>query len=280
MLSANTRTLTSKRLFKKYTNGSKRNLKLLIIRASSDESDCNTEECAPEKEAGMVSLGWLAGEKTKVAGTFPPWTRGRTGYVEKDTAGQTDIYSVEAIPHVHGCSTSVSVGRCGQWPWLWYRHCHWHSRPHFHYNAHACTRIKGNGNSSGSNNNGGGSDSTNSYGHGRHFTAGNPIEPMTVVVGLAEPIIDSYTKMVLGESRRLPKPNDGPCSICLSDYQPKDTIRCLPDCHHCFHVDCIDGWLKMSATCPLCRNSPAPSEGPTPVTTPLAEVVPLAFHVR
>ena len=137
--------------------------------------------------------------------------------------------------------------------------------------SYACTRIKGNGNGSVSNNNG----------HGRHFTAGNPIEPMTVVVvGLAEPIIDSCTKMVLGESRRLPKPNEGPCSICLSDYQPKDTIRCIPDCHHCFHVDCIDGWLKMSATCPLCRNSPAPSKGPTPVTTPLAEVVPLAFHVR
>ncbi|KAJ6945355.1 hypothetical protein NC651_000416 [Populus alba x Populus x berolinensis] len=96
MLSANPCTLTSKRLFKKYTYGSKRNLKLFTIRASSDDSDCNTEECAPEKEVGMVSLGWLAGEKTKVAGTFPPWTRGRTGYVEKDTAAQTDIYSVEA----------------------------------------------------------------------------------------------------------------------------------------------------------------------------------------
>uniref|UniRef100_A0A6M2F9L9 Uncharacterized protein n=1 Tax=Populus davidiana TaxID=266767 RepID=A0A6M2F9L9_9ROSI len=96
MLSANTCTLTSKRLFKKYTYGSRRNLKLFTIRASSDDSDCNTEECAPEKEVGMVSVGWLAGEKTKVAGTFPPWTRGRTRYVEKDTAGQTDIYSVEA----------------------------------------------------------------------------------------------------------------------------------------------------------------------------------------
>jgi len=39
---------------------------------------------------------WLAGEKTKVVGTFPPRRRpGWTGYVEKDTAGQTNIYSVE-----------------------------------------------------------------------------------------------------------------------------------------------------------------------------------------
>lgn len=40
-------------------------------------------------------MEWLAGDKTKVAGTFPPRKRGWTGYVEKDTAGQTNIYSVE-----------------------------------------------------------------------------------------------------------------------------------------------------------------------------------------
>lgn len=42
-------------------------------------------------------MGWVAEEKTKVVGTFPPRTRGWTGYVEKDTAGQTNIYSVEVI---------------------------------------------------------------------------------------------------------------------------------------------------------------------------------------
>lgn len=42
-------------------------------------------------------MEWLAGEKTKVKGTFPPTKRERgwTGYVEKDTAGQTNIYSIE-----------------------------------------------------------------------------------------------------------------------------------------------------------------------------------------
>lgn len=42
-------------------------------------------------------MDWLAKEKTKVVGTFPPKNRGWTGYVEKDTAGQTNIYSVEVI---------------------------------------------------------------------------------------------------------------------------------------------------------------------------------------
>lgn len=40
-------------------------------------------------------MEWVAGDNTKVVGTFPPRKRGWTGYVEKDTAGQTNIYSVE-----------------------------------------------------------------------------------------------------------------------------------------------------------------------------------------
>lgn len=49
-----------------------------------------------ETQVGTVSMEWLAGEKTKVVGTFPPRKqRGWTGYVEKDTAGQTNVYSIE-----------------------------------------------------------------------------------------------------------------------------------------------------------------------------------------
>ncbi|KAK1584346.1 hypothetical protein Q3G72_032193 [Acer saccharum] len=36
-------------------------------------------------KVGKVSVEWLAGEKTKVVGTFPPKKMGWTGYVEKDT---------------------------------------------------------------------------------------------------------------------------------------------------------------------------------------------------
>ncbi|XP_075492277.1 protein MAINTENANCE OF PSII UNDER HIGH LIGHT 1-like [Primulina tabacum] len=78
------------------------------IRASSDESDCNVDECAPDKEVGKVSVEWLAGDKTKVVGTFPPHKRGWTGYVEKDTAGQNNIYSVE--PAVYLAESAISSG--------------------------------------------------------------------------------------------------------------------------------------------------------------------------
>lgn len=145
--------------------------------------------------------------------------------------------------------------------------------------SYACVRVKANsrsnrGSSDGDNNDNGVETSN------RGSTLRMSAEAVVVVMGLDGPIIESYPKMVLGESRRLPKPNNGPCSICLSDYRPKDSIRCIPDCHHCFHADCIDEWLRMSATCPLCRNSPAPSTNPTPIATPLSELVPLAFHAR
>ena len=46
-------------------------------------------------QVGSLSAEWLAEERTRVVGTFPPRKKGWTGLVEKDTAGQTNIYSVE-----------------------------------------------------------------------------------------------------------------------------------------------------------------------------------------
>ncbi|KAI3748489.1 hypothetical protein L6452_11587 [Arctium lappa] len=50
--------------------------------------------------------------------------------------------------------------------------------------------------------------------------------------------------------------NGSGCSICLGDYKPADVIRLLPECGHLFHRKCIDTWLKVHPTCPVCRNSP------------------------
>lgn len=135
--------------------------------------------------------------------------------------------------------------------------------------SYACIRVKANATSTSSSRSSADEDDGN--------TVNNSVEPAAVLVlGLDGSIIETYPKIVLGESMRLPRPNNGPCSICLCDYKAKDLVRCIPDCHHCFHADCVDEWLKMSATCPLCRNSPVP----TPAATPLSELVPLAFHAR
>ncbi|XP_076898674.1 putative RING-H2 finger protein ATL21A [Bidens hawaiensis] len=80
-----------------------------------------------------------------------------------------------------------------------------------------------------------------------------------LVIGLDPLTIESYTKVALGESKRLPGHEDAACSICLSEYNVKETVRCIPECRHCFHADCIDEWLKLKGTCPVCRNSPSPA---------------------
>ncbi|CAL9030382.1 unnamed protein product [Prunus brigantina] len=82
--------------------------------------------------------------------------------------------------------------------------------------------------------------------------------PLVIRIGLDDATIESYPKTQLGDSWELPKPNDNTCPICLGTYKPKETLRTISECNHYFHASCVDEWLKVSATCPLCRN---PSKG-------------------
>uniref|UniRef100_A0A7N0V3V8 RING-type E3 ubiquitin transferase n=1 Tax=Kalanchoe fedtschenkoi TaxID=63787 RepID=A0A7N0V3V8_KALFE len=94
-------------------------------------------------------------------------------------------------------------------------------------------------------------------------------------VGIDEETIETYPKLLYSEARRQGKASTTTatcCSICLADYKGPDALRMLPDCGHLFHVGCVDPWLRLHPTCPVCRTSPLPS----PLSTPLAEVVPLA----
>ncbi|CAH2067977.1 unnamed protein product [Thlaspi arvense] len=60
--------------------------------------------------------------------------------------------------------------------------------------------------------------------------------------------------LLLGsQKKRLISGEDASCCICLARYGDDDEVRELP-CLHVFHVDCVDKWLKINATCPLCKN--------------------------
>ena len=45
---------------------------------------------------------------------------------------------------------------------------------------------------------------------------------------------------------------DAECCICLSSYEDGVELREIPCSHH-FHSACINKWLRINATCPLCK---------------------------
>ncbi|EOY03864.1 hypothetical protein QUC31_017536 [Theobroma cacao] len=47
--------------------------------------------------------------------------------------------------------------------------------------------------------------------------------------------------------------NDGFCCIvCIEEFEEGEIVKGLP-CLHYYHGDCIIPWLRIRATCPLCR---------------------------
>ncbi|GLT40473.1 hypothetical protein SLA2020_146100 [Shorea laevis] len=56
---------------------------------------------------------------------------------------------------------------------------------------------------------------------------------------------DSLNEHVLSQE-------DAECCICLSPYDDGVELRELP-CGHHFHCACVDKWLYINATCPLCK---------------------------
>ncbi|MED6133336.1 hypothetical protein PIB30_027370 [Stylosanthes scabra] len=94
-----------------------------------------------------------------------------------------------------------------------------------------------------------------------------------VVLGLDQMVINSYPKFEFNGKNNAVNV-DSICSICLCEYKDLEMLRMMPECRHCFHVSCLDSWLKLNGSCPVCRNSPMP----TPLSTPLQEVVPLSLY--
>jgi len=94
-----------------------------------------------------------------------------------------------------------------------------------------------------------------------------------VATGIDEETLDSFPKMLYSEdARRSFKSVQGKeeeeeeaaqdkmcCLICLGEYTETEVVRVMPDCEHMFHVDCIDEWLRLHVTCPVCRTTPLPS---------------------
>lgn len=92
-------------------------------------------------------------------------------------------------------------------------------------------------------------------------------------MGLDDNVINSYPRFQFSREGSVVGQNTT-CSICLCEFKDSEMLRMMPECRHYFHVCCLDSWLKLKGSCPVCRNSPLP----TPLSTPLQEVVPLSQY--
>ncbi|OWM64286.1 RING-H2 finger protein ATL67 [Punica granatum] len=99
------------------------------------------------------------------------------------------------------------------------------------------------------------------------------MDHQNAVVGLDQAVINSYPKYAFAREAASPG-GATTCSICLCEYKDSEMLRVMPECRHFFHLVCLDAWLKLNGSCPVCRNSPLP----TPLSTPLSEVVPLSQY--
>lgn len=43
------------------------------------------------------------------------------------------------------------------------------------------------------------------------------------------------------------------CAVCIATVKEGEMVRQLPMCKHVFHLMCIDKWLELHSTCPMCR---------------------------
>ncbi|PWA62003.1 RING/U-box superfamily protein [Artemisia annua] len=72
--------------------------------------------------------------------------------------------------------------------------------------------------------------------------------------GLPEYSVEKIPKIKVTSKNNLDDSGDKvSCSVCLQDFQLGETVRSLPQCHHMFHLPCIDKWLVRHGSCPLCR---------------------------
>ncbi|KAJ1288938.1 hypothetical protein BS78_02G127200 [Paspalum vaginatum] len=74
-----------------------------------------------------------------------------------------------------------------------------------------------------------------------------------LVAGIAAPVGGVMTECGTNPPvEHILSAEDAECCICLCPYEDGAELRELP-CNHHFHCTCIDKWLHLNATCPLCK---------------------------
>ncbi|CAN6360410.1 unnamed protein product [Urochloa humidicola] len=64
-----------------------------------------------------------------------------------------------------------------------------------------------------------------------------------------------YVYSSAGDGEEGGKQHAGECAVCIVELRDGEPARRVQRCGHQFHADCVGTWLRLHATCPLCRAS-------------------------
>lgn len=63
---------------------------------------------------------------------------------------------------------------------------------------------------------------------------------------------ESNEQLCVETDRDIEAGEEQKCAVCLREYEVDDTIRVL-GCNHFYHKSCVDPWLRVKSSCPVCR---------------------------
>ncbi|GER31290.1 RING/U-box superfamily protein [Striga asiatica] len=75
-----------------------------------------------------------------------------------------------------------------------------------------------------------------------------------IINGIEPAVVDSIPREKF-DYEAFGSRGDSQCTICLVEYEERESLGIIPICGHSFHLSCIDAWLSKRSTCPICRLS-------------------------
>ncbi|KAJ4765874.1 RING/U-box superfamily protein [Rhynchospora pubera] len=86
-------------------------------------------------------------------------------------------------------------------------------------------------------------------------------ESHRTISGLHPSVIAALPVLVYQKGRK-DADGDGSaqCVVCLEQLEEGEKVRVLLRCKHLFHVNCINMWLRLHSTCPICRADAKPPD--------------------
>ena len=88
------------------------------------------------------------------------------------------------------------------------------------------------------------------------LTGGRAMEHLGLVQSRMQPASANVIKRLDTETyhqsqSQIPADNAN-CVICLGEYVDGELLKYMPTCRHHYHAQCVDQWLHVNNTCPLC----------------------------